>query len=56
MYLYDNVSTYMKREYGLHTAVITGSVDGKTTVPRLRTDLNTVLTCFSPISKGSSAR
>ena len=51
MYLYDNVSTYMKREYGLHTAVITGSVDGKTTVPRLRTDLNTVLTCFSPISK-----
>ena len=51
MYLYDNVSTYMKRKYGLHTAVITGSVDGRTTVPRLRTDLNTVLTCFSPISK-----
>ena len=51
MYLYDNVSSYMKRKYGLHTAVITGSVDGKTTVPRLRTDLNTVLTYFSPISK-----
>lgn len=51
MYLYDHVSAYMKRKYGLHTAVITGSVDGKTTVPRLRTDLNTVLTCFSPISK-----
>ena len=51
MYLYDNVSDFMKRKYGLHTAVITGSVDGKTTVPRLRTDLNTVLTCFSPISK-----
>ena len=51
MYLYDHVSAYMKKNYGLHTAVITGSVDGRTTVPRLRTDLNTVLTCFSPISK-----
>ena len=27
-------------------------MDGKTTIPRLRSDLNTVLTCFSPVSKG----
>ena len=38
--------------YHLNTAEITGNIDGKTTIPRLRCDLNTVLTCFSPISKG----
>ena len=50
-YLYTNVSKFIKSKYGLDTAMITGSVDGKTTVPGLRSDLNTVLTCFSPISK-----
>jgi len=50
-YLYDNVSRYMKNNFGLHTAMVTGSVEGRTTVPKLRSDLNTVLTCFSPISK-----
>lgn len=51
MYLYDNVSKYVKQNFGLDTAVITGSVDGRTTVLKLKADLNTVLTCFSPISK-----
>ena len=51
-YLYDNVSTYIKKKYGLDTAVITGSIDGKTTIKGLRATLNNVLTCFSPISKG----
>ncbi len=51
-YLYENVSTFVKDEFGLDTAEITGSVDGKTTIPNFRSDLNTVLTCFSPISKG----
>lgn len=50
-YLYDNVSQYLKDMFGLNTAMITGSVDGKTTIPKLHCDLNTVLTCFSPISK-----
>ncbi|MEG0691861.1 MAG: SNF2-related protein, partial [Oscillospiraceae bacterium] len=50
-YLYDNVSKYVKAKYGLNTAMVSGSVDGRTTVPKLRSDLNTVLTCFSPISK-----
>ena len=53
-YLYDTVSVYVKKKYGLDTAIITGSVDGKTTIKGLKTDLNTVLTCFSPISKGKS--
>lgn len=50
-YLYDNVSEYVKKNFGLNTAMITGSVDGKSTVAGLRNDLNTVLTCFSPKSK-----
>jgi len=50
-YLYDNVSKYVKDNFGLNTAMVSGSVEGRTTVPRLRSDLNTVLTCFSPISK-----
>ena len=51
-YLYDNVSTYIKNKYGMDTAVITGSIDGKTTIKGFRATLNNVLTCFSPISKG----
>ena len=50
-YLYDNVSGYMKSNFGIDTAMITGSVEGRTTIPKLRSDLNTVLTCFSPVSK-----
>ena len=53
-YLYENVSKFAKKEFGIDTAEITGSVDGKTTIPKLRSDLNTVLTCFSPISKGKA--
>lgn len=53
-YLYANVSQFMKQNYGLDTAEITGTVDGKTTIRNLRSDLNTVLTCFSPVSKGKA--
>lgn len=51
-YLYDNISVYAKKNFGLNSAMVTGSVDGRTTIPKLKVDLNTVLTCFSPISKG----
>lgn len=50
-YLYDNVSKYVKEKYGLNSAMVSGSVEGRTTCSKLRRDLNTVLTCFSPISK-----
>ncbi|MBR1736583.1 MAG: SWF/SNF helicase family protein, partial [Firmicutes bacterium] len=50
-YLYEHVSKYIKNKSSLNTALITGSVDGKTTAKMKRTDMNTVLTCFSPISK-----
>lgn len=51
-YLYQQVAPFVKQNFGLNTAEVTGTVDGRTTIPRLRADLNTVLTCFSPISKG----
>lgn len=51
-YLYENISRFVKEKYGLDSAIVTGSIDGRTTVKGLRTDLNTVLTCFSPVSKG----
>lgn len=53
-YLYEQVSRFMKQKYGLDTAVISGTVDGKSTVRNLRPVLNDILTCFSPISKSKS--
>ncbi len=53
-YLYENVSAFVKEKYGLDTAMITGAVDGKTTIQGLKATLNNVLTCFSPISKSKS--
>jgi SNF2 family DNA or RNA helicase len=50
-YLYQNVSSYIKSRYGLDTAMVTGSVEGRSTIPRFRGTLNNVLTCFSPVSK-----
>lgn len=50
-YLYDQVAAYMKSHYSLDTAVITGTIDGRTTIRGLKATLNNVLTCFSPISK-----
>lgn len=50
-YLYEHVSKYVKSTYGLDTAMVSGTVDGKATVKNLHGDLNTILTCFSPISK-----
>lgn len=50
-YLYQSVSEFIKGKYGLDTAMITGTVDGKTTIPKFRATFNNVLTCFSPVSK-----
>ena len=53
-YLYDQVSAHMKSKYGLNTAMITGAVDGRTTIKGLKASLNNILTCFSPISKNKA--
>jgi len=50
-YLYTHVSAYVKSRFGLDTAMITGSVEGKTTIKGQRASMNEVLTLFSPVSK-----
>ncbi|GHU60818.1 helicase [Spirochaetia bacterium] len=50
-YLYDMVSVFVKNKFTLDTAMVTGSIDGRTTIPKFRATLNNVLTCFSPLSK-----
>ena len=50
-YLYKHVSAFVKQRFGLDTAMVTGSVDGKTTIPKQRASMNEVLTLFSPLAK-----
>lgn len=51
-YLYETISSAVKKKYALNTALITGTIDGRTTIKGLKGTLNNILTCFSPISKG----
>jgi len=50
-YLYDNISSQAKKDLGINTALISGTVDGKTTVDGFKTDMNHILAAFSPDSK-----
>ncbi len=54
-YLYDQLSGRILDDCGLHTALITGSTEGKCTLPKLRCTFNDILTYFSPLSKGRDA-
>ena len=50
-YLYDNIAPFIQQKYGLNTAIITGSADGRSTVKGMKGTLNNLLTVFSPVSK-----
>ncbi|MFP3154798.1 SNF2-related protein [Lachnospiraceae bacterium ZAX-1] len=50
-YLYKEVAPFVQSRFGLDTAMITGTTDGRTTVKLKRNDMNTILTLFSPLSK-----
>jgi len=51
-YLYKNLSPLIREKTGLHTAMVSGTIEAKCTVKlKQKTDFNTVLTLFSPISK-----
>lgn len=54
-YLYEQLSGRILNDCGLHTALITGSTDGKCTLPKLKCTFNDILTYFSPISKDRDA-
>ena len=49
-YLYNNLGEIFKNEYQINTALITGS-KRVTTAKSIPTELNALLTCFSPQSK-----
>lgn len=49
-YLYKNLKEYLSTKYNVNTALITGS-KRQSTSKNIPPDLNTLLTCFSPISK-----
>ena len=50
-YLYANLAPWARNELGLHSALVTGSGGNQTTLPKLRKDLGSILTSFSPRSK-----
>lgn len=53
-YLYTNVSKFVQEKFGINTALITGSIEGRTTIPKFSADMNRILTCFSPLAKEKS--
>ena len=53
-YLYQHVSQYALRRHGIHTGIVSGTTEGKTTLSKFKATLNNLLTCFSPISKGKA--
>ena len=50
-YLYQELAERIKADCGLNAALITGSTEGKCTIPKFECTFNNVLTFFSPISK-----
>ncbi|MFL1013260.1 helicase-related protein [Flavisericum labens] len=49
-YLNEHLAKHLKDEYGLNTAIVTGSRKVSNT-KKIPPDLNAILSCFSPISK-----
>ncbi len=50
-YLYEQISSWAKDQHTINTALVTGTGSNKTTMKGIRTDLNELLTNFSPRSK-----
>lgn len=52
-YLYASLKDYLWDNYNIHTALVTGTKRACSS-KNISTELNTILTCFSPISKGKA--
>ncbi len=51
-YLYKNIAPWAQDKLGLHSALVTGGNSGnRTTMPKLRSDIASIITSFSPLSK-----
>lgn len=51
LYLYKHLSDWAKDKHNIHSALVVGTGTNKTTNKLVRSDLNEILTAFSPISK-----
>lgn len=54
-YLYGELSDRLKEEFGINSAVVTGTRNPATTLPNVQVDFNAILTLFSPRSKNRDA-
>ena len=55
-YLYNNLAEQILRDKGLHTAMITGDIESRSTLKiKRKMDFNALLTLFSPMSKEKAA-
>ena len=50
-YLYQQISVWAKKEFGIHSALVSGTGKNHTTMKNVRLDLHSILTNFSPRSK-----
>lgn len=50
-YLYGNLAQWAQEELNIHSALVTGGGTNKTTITGFGSDLNSILTAFSPVSK-----
>ena len=50
-YLYENLYLWCYKEFGIHSALVRGTGNNKTTLEGATSDLSGILTSFSPISK-----
>lgn len=50
-YLFESLSPWLLRSYGLHSAMVSGAKRNRCTLPGLRLDQDSLLSAFSPISK-----
>jgi len=50
-YLFEHMAPWAHKDLGIHTAVVTGTGRNRTTLPKLKSDLGTILSAFSPRSK-----
>lgn len=50
-YLYEQIASWAKKDFGIEAALVTGTGRNQTTITGLRKDLASILTAFSPRSK-----
>jgi SNF2 family DNA or RNA helicase len=50
-YMHEQLSEWINKEFGLFSALVTGSATNKTNMPGCKSDLSSILTNFSPVSK-----